>query len=613
MFTLTLTLTLTCLHLHVYTYMFTLTCLRVYMFYMFYMFTGLSRTFNYIFFINSSIVFTVNSLYKQKMKQIYNNFFNNTSRFTNLKNLFNFRSLFILIITLVLSFSARWFIVHYFNYDLSVFKDFFLIGILVSFILNVVNYFSDFQLFRPLLCVGGGNIQASTPGKGDVKTSTGTTYLRAATYNPEEGNSRSSRISRSSNRSSVSRATTTYSVPIKYAPSITRDSISYSRPISELYKADSSVSRVTGNMVLPSRPRYIPSVLPSPLASGTLPLFDNTPEAVPKVFNTMSPLFPVSPSIPTQYTTPNLSTSIPQRVKASNLTTPSTMSPLFPSHSHVIGNTVADSSNVIGNTVADSSNVNSNIIDDSNSDCVVKKHISTSRSARNTAEAFSNRKLKIIKGITTELENIGYSNKEIEIGKKGWFGKIKLGFESFGTDLRSIYVKYDGITRRKLLWTLWEGGKGNYNSYEEFKNSWNPDTKVWKKIRTEIKMSLKKDVENFLDHMRPFDNTLDYSSKTKYMNNRSTTTNRGRGLSNYISDTNKNHTSKGLKDVNARNFRLDNHNNFRNITSMDSNVKVQGYDNSHISEVHHRNERSHRSHRSHRSGGHHRISRSSRS
>lgn len=379
--------------------------------------------------------------------QFLNNFLNfyykYTSRLTNFKNLFTFRSLFILITTLVLSFSARQFIVLYFNYNLSVFKDFLLIGILVSFILNVVNYFSDIEFFKPHLC--GGFDSGKGKGKGVDRISSHNTKLRVVTSNPNEDNIRSSRISRASNTSSVSRATTTYSVPIKYAPSITRDSISYSRPISELYKA--GVVRTTSDdmisTVLPSRPRHIPSVIPSPLASGDLPLFDThtTPKIVPNVPKTMSSLFPVSPSIPTQYTTPVLSSNIPQGVKPSNLTTPSTMSPLFPPSLH---------SNTLGTAVVDS--VNPNIIDGSKSDGVVKKHISTNRSTRNTAEEFSNRRLKIIKGITSELENLSFSNKEVVIGKKGWFGKIKLGFESFGTDLRSIYVKYGGITRR--IWLL---------------------------------------------------------------------------------------------------------------------------------------------------------------
>jgi hypothetical protein len=83
--------------------------------------------------------------------QNYNYFKNfnnkNTSRFYNLKNLFTFRSLFILIITLILTFSVRWFIVNYFNYDLYTFKDFFFIGIIVSFIRPLI--MDLFDIFYP--------------------------------------------------------------------------------------------------------------------------------------------------------------------------------------------------------------------------------------------------------------------------------------------------------------------------------------------------------------------------------------------------------------------------------------------------------------------------------
>ena len=83
--------------------------------------------------------------------QNYNNFknfyHNNTSRFSHLKNLFTFRSLFILIITLLLSFSVRWYIVYCFSYDLYTFKDFFIIGIIVSFIRSLI--LDIFDIFYP--------------------------------------------------------------------------------------------------------------------------------------------------------------------------------------------------------------------------------------------------------------------------------------------------------------------------------------------------------------------------------------------------------------------------------------------------------------------------------
>ncbi len=565
-----------------------------------------------------------------------------TSRFTNLKNLFTLRSLFILIITLLISFSVRWLLVLYFNYDLYVFKDFCITGLLVSFILSVQNYFSEFEFFKPLLCDGpdigrakrsgngatgpsSGNTYSRTVYNPNDNRSSGNTYLRAVAYNPNDNRSavasRYSGVSSTSNPSNVSRATTTYSVPIMYAPSITRDSISYSRPTSDLHRISGVVQRPTNDMVstvLPSRPRHIPSIIPSPQPSGNLSLFpDSTSIATQYIAPTSSGYNPpritkptnlTSPStITTQYTTPSRSPYNPPSItKPSNLTTPDTMSPLFPASIH---------SHNVGNTVSSSPNVNLNTRDGFKCDSVVNKHISSENASTiNTTKEFSNRRHKIIEAVTTEINelNRGYSSKEVVIARKGLFGKIRLGFESFGSDIKSIYVKYDGITRRKLLWTLWEGGTEKYNSYEEFKNSWDPNTKVWKKIRTEIKMSLKQEVENFLDHMRPFDGVLDSSNRTKYMNHRNTT-NKNIGLSN-SNDRNKIiNTSKGLQNVHHMKVRQESSNTVtNNFSSANNNVKAHLNDNGkkiHTSERHYTSERQHRHHRSHRGD---RITRTSR-
>ena len=131
--------------------------------------------------------------------------------------------------------------------------------------------------------------------------------MRPVAYNPNENITRSSYVnrtsyasnpSRSSYASNVSRATTTYSVPIKYAPSVNRDSISYSRPISELYRAKGVIrtpTKDTVSQVLPSRPRDISSTLPSPTPSTNLPLFKTTPPTVnvpkaPNISNFTAPI-----------------------------------------------------------------------------------------------------------------------------------------------------------------------------------------------------------------------------------------------------------------------------------------------------------------------------------
>lgn len=59
--------------------------------------------------------------------------------------------------------------------------------------------------------------------------------------------------------------------------------MSYSRPHLELYKVEGVVrtpSKYMVSQVLPSPPRYTPSIISSPISNGNLPLFENTPEVV---------------------------------------------------------------------------------------------------------------------------------------------------------------------------------------------------------------------------------------------------------------------------------------------------------------------------------------------
>lgn len=122
-------------------------------------------------------------------------------------------------------------------------------------------------------------------------------------------------------------------------------------------------------------------------------------------------------------------------------------------------------------------------------------------------------------------------------------------------------------------------------------------------------MSLKQEVNNFLDHMRPFDGVLDSPNRAKYMNGRNTT-NKNIGLSNSngINDRNKiNHNSKGLKNVNHFKVRPESNNTVtNNLSSQDNNVKALLSDNSHRSDIQHTSKRHHRSDMHHRSERHHR-------
>lgn len=65
-------------------------------------------------------------------------------------------------------------------------------------------------------------------------------------------------------------------------------------------------------------------------------------------------------------------------------------------------------------------------------------------------DKFHVRKRKVINAINAQLSTGSICN-EVVIGKKGLFGKIKLGFESLSRNINSIYIRYDSIFRRKSL------------------------------------------------------------------------------------------------------------------------------------------------------------------
>jgi hypothetical protein len=62
----------------------------------------------------------------------------------------------------------------------------------------------------------------------------------------------------------------------------------------------------------------------------------------------------------------------------------------------------------------------------------------------------------------------------------------------------SIAINYHDKSKRKLFWTLWERKSGNYESYEDFKRSWDPHTSIWDEIKNRTSKDVKADVEGIL-------------------------------------------------------------------------------------------------------------------
>ena len=95
-----------------------------------------------------------------------------------------------------------------------------------------------------------------------------------------------------------------------------------------------------------------------------------------------------------------------------------------------------------------------------------------------------------------------YSSKEVVVPKQGVLGKVKLGFKYLDEKMHNVdrvYVTFKDKSKRKFVWTLWEKKTGNYVSYEDFKNSWDPKTNVWSEIKARTRKDMRMDIENMLD------------------------------------------------------------------------------------------------------------------
>jgi len=117
---------------------------------------------------------------------------------------------------------------------------------------------------------------------------------------------------------------------------------------------------------------------------------------------------------------------------------------------------------------------------------------------------------KKVGGLYVENE-LGYSTKEVVVKKSGIKGKVKLGFKFVGDILQidrveSVYIKYTDIGKRKFYWKIWEKGRGNYETYQDFKKNWDPNTRIWSEIKKGIKSDISGEVQSLLRNNDPFGN-----------------------------------------------------------------------------------------------------------
>lgn len=72
--------------------------------------------------------------------------------------------------------------------------------------------------------------------------------------------------------------------------------------------------------------------------------------------------------------------------------------------------------------------------------------------------------------------------KYVTLSDKNKYQDIKSEIDSILSKIRSLYIKCNDKGKRKILWYMWEKHRGNFESYQEFKENVGTDLT----IRTEI-------------------------------------------------------------------------------------------------------------------------------
>lgn len=89
--------------------------------------------------------------------------------------------------------------------------------------------------------------------------------------------------------------------------------------------------------------------------------------------------------------------------------------------------------------------------------------------------------------------------------KKSKHGSFKLGFTRDGLDsVEKVYVKYHDLTKRKLMWNLWEKNRDKYVTYPEFKVNFDPKSSILKTNLKQTKSDISKEIQGLLTSNKPF-------------------------------------------------------------------------------------------------------------
>jgi hypothetical protein len=172
----------------------------------------------------------------------------------------------------------------------------------------------------------------------------------------------------------------------------------------------------------------------------------------------------------------------PDAPEMSNLTTPSTMTPLFGS----------------------SEQINQYSNQNSQSSVAFTNDTGHATVGSNLSESHVNwpaRRYHVNRAVQSNLLEPQFIKEEVRVPSSKIEGKVSLGIKYLESksNVQSLYVKYHDIAKRKFFWKIWEKGRGNYDSYDEFKKNFDPKMNIWKEIAKATKSDLSRDVQSLLD------------------------------------------------------------------------------------------------------------------
>lgn len=101
-----------------------------------------------------------------------------------------------------------------------------------------------------------------------------------------------------------------------------------------------------------------------------------------------------------------------------------------------------------------------------------------------------------------DLANTKFKTAKVKIPAKLLAGEeLSLRFKrsSDSGDIKGIFVKFRDVAKRKFYWNIWEKGRHNYETYDQFKTNFDPNMNIFREIAKTIKTDVSKEIRDVLN------------------------------------------------------------------------------------------------------------------